>query len=420
MRKGFTMGDAGSPALDLALAPAPSDATAVVRELDEATAGLDAPIGALSVPALAANARSLSERAGRLPIRVASKSVRVRAVLHAVLALPGFAGVLAYTLREALWLAETVPDVVVGYPSADRGAIARLCASESLARRVTLMIDDLDQLDLVDSVVPAGRRGDVRVCLEVDVALTHRALGRLGVWRSPIATADDARRLAEAIVRRRGFRLVGLMAYEAQLAGLGDSPAGRPVRAAVVRSVHRRSREEVADRRAAAVSAVSAVTPLEFVNGGGTGSLESTSDDPSVTEAAAGSGLFGPHLFDQYSAFTPLPAAAFALPVVRRPSPRRVVIAGGGWMASGPVGRDREPRVVLPEGLRPEPREGFGEVQTPLVGAAADAVAVGDRVWLRHAKAGELSEHLDRFALVSEGGVLGHIPTYRGEGKAFL
>ena len=159
---------------------------------------------------------------------------------------------------------------------------------------------------------------------------------------------------------------------------------------------------------------------LEFVNGGGTGSLERTSADPSVTEIAAGSGIFGGHLFDGYEHFTPAPAAAFALDVVRRPGPVHATILGGGWIASGPPAADRLPRIVWPEGLRMEPREMAGEVQTPVSGSAARRLAPGDRVWFRHTKSGELAEHLNEFAVVEGDEVVDTLPTYRGEGKAFL
>src|SRR5690606_35909591 len=181
------------------------------------------------------------------------------------------------------------------------------------------------------------------------------------------------------------------MAYEAQIAGLTNK--GKPI----IQAMQRRSAAELRERRGRAVELVRRVADLEFVNGGGTGSLESTHADPSVTEVAAGSGLFGPHLFDGYTAFRPAPAAAFALPVVRKPAAGIATLLGGGWIASGPPGRDRLPRIEWPRGLRMLPREGAGEVQTPVAGAAARELAVGDRVWLRHAKAGELSEHLDAF-----------------------
>jgi len=225
--------------------------------------------------------------------------------------------------------------------------------------------------------------------------------------------------LARAVTARRGFRLVGLMSYEAQIAGLGDDPPGRPWRGRVVRAVQAASVRELRRRRRASVAATSRVAPLEFVNGGGTGSLQLTSAERWVTEVAAGSGLYGPTLFDAYRAFSPWPAALFALPVVRRPGPGLVTVFSGGWPASGPPGPDRIPVPVYPTGLRLIPTESAGEVQTPLRGVAADRLALGDRVWFRHAKAGELCERVDRLLLVGPDGAVEPVPTYRGEGRCF-
>jgi D-serine deaminase-like pyridoxal phosphate-dependent protein len=413
--------------IDLSVAPATQpwlSAATYWQGLTDATAELDPPCAVIHLGALAHNAHDMLRRADGKPIRVASKSVRVREVLDAVLALPGYAGVLAYTLSEALWLAADEPgrpgtrDVVVGYPTAERAAIARLAASPELAARVTLMVDSVAQLDLVDDVVPPGRREPIRVALELDASWNGPA-GHVGVWRSPVHTAAAARSLAQHIVERPGFALVGMMSYEAQIAGQGDDPAGRPAFAQTVRWMQRRSKAELLERRAAAVASVRDLAQLEFVNGGGTGSLEFTSADPSCTEIAAGSGLFGGHLFDNYRGFAPAPATAFALSVVRRPKRETATVLGGGWIASGPPGLDRMPRPVWPAGLELAPREMAGEVQTPLSGPAAEALRPGDRVWFRHTKSGELSEHVNEFALVGEHGVVGTTPTYRGEGKAF-
>ncbi|WP_130176151.1 alanine racemase [Cryobacterium sp. SO1] len=388
--------------------------------LTEATSGLDTPVGALHLGALRHNTQDLLRRAQGTPIRVASKSLRVRGVLEAVVALPGYRGVLAYTLAEALWLAETLDDIVVGYPSADTSAILRLARSAELAGRITLMVDSIAHLDLIDAVIAPPQRERIRVCLELDASWNAPVLGHLGVWRSPVHTPEDARALAVGIVSRPGFDLVGLMAYEAQIAGLGDRPDARPVQGRLNRWVRNRSIVDINTRRAAAVAAVRQVADLEFVNGGGTGSLESTHADTSVTDIAAGSGFFGGHHFDNYSGFRPAPAAAFALSVVRKPTASTAALLGGGWIASGPPGADRSPRLVWPEGLALVPREMAGEVQSPVTGAAAAELQVGDRVWLRHTKSGELSEHLNEFALVDDGIVVDMLPTYRGEGKAFL
>jgi len=419
-----------SSAIDLSLPPQASrrrwgNPALYWPSLTAATAHLDAPVAVLELDALRANAHDMLRRAGGTPIRIASKSVRVRAVVEAALALPGFRGVLAYTLPEALWLAEgdnehePIDDVVVGYPTAACSAIHRLATSPELSSRVTLMIDSVDHLDLIDSVAAPGHRESVRVALELDASWLG-PVGRIGVFRSPVHTPDDAEKLAAHIAARPGFTLVGMMAYEAQIAGQGDAPAGRPGYAATVRWMQRNSKAELLERRAAAVAAVRRVAELEFVNGGGTGSLEFTSSDPSVTEIGAGSGLLGGHLFDNYRSFSPAPAAAFALDVVRKAQAGSATILGGGWVASGPPAADRLPSIVWPTGLRMAPREMAGEVQTPVSGPNAAGLRTGDRVWFRHTKSGELSEHVNEFVLVEGGEVVGSVPTYRGDGKAFL
>ncbi|WP_350349425.1 amino acid deaminase/aldolase [Agromyces sp. G08B096] len=397
-----------------------SDPAAYWPELTRATCGLDAPVGVLHLGALRHNAADMARRAHGRPIRVASKSIRVRAVIEALLRLPAYHGVLAYTLAEAIWLASSVDDLVVGYPTAERESLRRLGTDPDLASRIAIMVDSPAQLDLVDAVLPPGRREEVRVCLELDASWKAPVLGHLGVRRSPVHAPADAGALAAYIAERPGFRLVGVMAYEAQIAGVVNRPEGRPVEGAVNRWMQSRSMPELAERRALAVEAVRRHADLEFVNGGGTGSLESTAADASVTEIAAGSGIFGGHLFDGYAHFTPAPAAAFGLDVVRRPGPDHATVLGGGWIASGPPAHDRLPKPVWPEGLEYVAREAAGEVQTPLTGDAARSMRVGDRVWFRHTKSGELSEHLDAFQLVDDGEIIDELPTYRGEGKTFL
>jgi D-serine deaminase-like pyridoxal phosphate-dependent protein len=232
--------------------------------------------------------------------------------------------------------------------------------------------------------------------------------------------------MAREVLSRSGLELRGVMAYEAQIAGVGDDPPGRPLRARAVRAMQARSGAELARRRGAIVAAIAAeldsagAPPLRFVNGGGTGSLQRTTAEAAVTELAAGSGLYGPLLFDAYRAFTPQPAALFALPVVRRPGPGVVTALGGGYLASGPADAARLPRPYLPPGLELDRQEGAGEVQTPLLGAVADGLAVGDRVYLRHAKAGELCERFNRLYLLEGERIVGEAPTYRGEGQCFL
>ncbi|GAA4569526.1 amino acid deaminase/aldolase [Micromonospora coerulea] len=391
--------------------------------LDRATAHLDPPYAVVDLAAFDANATALAERAGGKPVRVASKSVRSRDLLTRALGRPGWRGVMAFTLPEASWLVRTgiSTDVLVAYPTADRGGLAELANDPALADAVTLMVDGTEQLDLVDEVCPPARRPALRVCLELDAS--WRPLGgrvHVGVRRSPVHSARAAGALAAAVAGRPGFRLVGLMSYEAQIAGLGDAPPGQAVLGTAIRVAQRGSYRELLARRAAAVAAVREHADLEFVNGGGTGSVAATSADPAVTEVTAGSGLYGPTLFDAYRAWRPTPAAFFACAVVRRPAPGLATVLGGGWIASGPAAGSRLPRPWLPAGLKLLGPEGAGEVQTPLTGAAAATLRVGDRVWFRHAKAGELCEHVNELHLVDGDAVVATVPTYRGEGRAFL
>lgn len=413
--------DLAAPALRAAAAARPwQQPAAYWRGMTAATKDFSAPVLALGVEALAHNAHDLLRRAGGLPIRVASKSVRSRGVLEAVLALPGYEGVLSFSAAEAVWLSETVENIVVAYPTADRAALKALAQSERAAARVTLMVDSYEQLDFIDSVIAPSKRPSIRICIDFDASWRSKALGHVGALRSPIHSPEHLRGFAGQVVRRPGFTLVGVMSYEAQLAGVGDQPIGKPVEGIVMRRMQSASRAELRERRSLGLRLVREVADLEFVNGGGTGSIESTAAESGITELGVGSGLYGPRLFDNYRSFTPAPALAFALDVVRRPNPHTVTLHGGGWIASGPGGADRLPQLMWPEGLKYSSREGAGEVQTPVIGRATRDLRVGDRVWLRHVKAGEPLEHSAAVVPVL-GGIAGEpILSYRGEGQRFL
>jgi D-serine deaminase-like pyridoxal phosphate-dependent protein len=398
------------------------------ERLERATAELQAPFALVDLDALDANAADMERRAAPKPIRLASKSVRCRGLQERILARPGFRGTLAFTLPEALWLASHgARELLVAYPTTDRESLCVLASGAPGAGEVAVMIDSTAQLDQIEAARAPGSELPVRVCIDVDAG--WRALGgrlRIGARRSPVHTPEQAAALVREVLARNDVHLVGIMAYEAQIAGVGDSPPGHPLRALAIRAMQARSARELAVRRAAVVAAVqealaaAGAPALAFVNGGGTGSLERTAREESVTEVAAGSGLYGPTLFDAYRAFAPKPAALFALPVVRRPGRGVVTALGGGYLASGAGDGARLPRPYLPKGLRLDPREGAGEVQTPLLGAPAERLAIGDRVYFRHAKAGELCEHFASVHLLQGARVVDELPTYRGEGRCFL
>ncbi len=426
---------AGTAASAGAAARPPTPEQAYER-LERATADLQAPFALIDLDAMNANARDLVRRAGGKPIRLASKSLRCRGLQERVLAGEGFRGTLAYTLPEALWLAEHgARDIVVAYPTADEAALRELAehardhgaTSTDGAGSIAVMVDSAEQLPLIERAARAAGDVRVRVCLDIDAG--WRAFGgrvRVGVKRSPAHTPQQAAELASAVVASDRAQLIGVMMYEAQIAGVGDTPPGRPLRARAIRAMQAMSTRELAARRGAVVEAVEAVLAragepsLELVNGGGTGSLERTSRERAVSELTAGSGLYAPGLFDAYRAFSPAPAALFALPVVRRPGPGVVTALGGGYLASGAGDGARLPHPYLPAGLRLDREEGAGEVQTPLLGKAADELALGARVYLRHAKAGELCERFTTMHVLEGDRIVDELPTYRGEGACFL
>lgn len=384
------------------------------------------PVAVLDLDAFDANAADLARRAQGTPIRVASKSLRVRRLIDHVLTRPGFRGVLAYTLPEALWLVEHgATDVVVAYPTADRSALSRLATDEQAREAITVMVDETAQLDLILDAAraPSGapvlsQRRRIRVAIELDAAYSPLPGVRMGALRSPLRRPHQVLDLAREVQDRPGLSLVGLMAYEGQIAGVTD--AARTPYGAAVRVMKALSAREIAERRAATVAAVRQIADLAFVNGGGTGSIETTRTEDAVTEIAAGSGLIGPGLFDGYQGFCPRPALLLGLSVVRRPARGVATLLGGGWVASGVPGADRLPTIHHPPGLRFAPQEAAGEVQTPVIGEAAERLRVGDTVWLRHAKAGEPAEHALDYQLLSGGEVVAAAPTYRGEGRLFL
>lgn len=399
-----------------------ADRTALGQRLNAAMAAepvsWPTPCMVVDLDAFDANAADLVRRAAGKPVRVASKSLRVPALIRRALAHQGFAGILAYTLAEAIWLAEQdiSDDIVVGYPSVDRAAIAHLTGDDKLSATITLMVDSHDHLDVIDAARTSDR--EVRLCLDADAGLVLPGT-RVGPKRSSIHEVTGAARLARQIAARPGFKLVGAMTYEGQVAGVPDAVPGQGPRSFIVRGIKRASVRQLARRRAAVAAALANFADLEFFNAGGSGSVETTVGDPVVTEVAAGSGLLVPTLFDNYRAFRPRPAAFFGLPVTRRPDHETATVHGGGLIASGPTGASRVPTPWAPPQLEITGIEGAGEVQTPLVGSGAAGLRVGDMVWFRHAKSGELFEHTNVAHLLVEDAFVEHVLTYRGAGQSW-
>lgn len=401
--------------------PAELDPQGRLRRYRAAFVDVDAPFAFVDLDAMWANAGQVLARAGDKPIRVASKSLRCRPLQRAVLdADKRFDGLLTFTLPETLWLAESgFTNLLLAYPTTDRAALRALGELTAAAPETApiITVDDAEHLDYIE----AATDKPVRVCLDLDAGY-RRARGRvrIGPKRSPLHTPEQAHAFAAEIARRPQMTLVALMCYEGHIAGVGDDVAGKHIQNTVVRRMQRASFDQLRKRRARAVELVGEVAALQIVNAGGTGDLQLVAQEPAITEATAGSGLYAPTLFDSYSTFTPAPAAMFALPVSRRPGPSTVTALGGGYLASGVGAKDRMPTPYLPTGLRLDAMEGTGEVQTPLHGDATADLSLGDSVFFRHAKAGELCERFDRLHLVRGAEIVETVPTYRGEGQTFL
>lgn len=377
-----------------------------------ATAHLPAPLAIVDEDAFEANAADLRRRAGGVPIRVATKSVRVPELITRALDMEGFAGTMTFSLGEAIWLVRRgiTDDALMGYPTVDEAGLGELAGDSALRAAITLMVDDVAHLDAL-AALPRSGETPFQVCLDIDASLRIGPV-HVGVRRSPVRTPGQARTLAQEALAR-GITVRGLMFYEAQVAGLNE----RGLRAPVIRAIKKLSLAELATRRTEVLDAVQSVTgpaPL-LVNGGGSGSVAETAGAAAITEVTSGSGLFVPTLFDHYASFTPRPAAFFGLDVVRRPGPGYACVFGGGYIASGPIGPDRAPTPLRGTYVG---TEGAGEVQTPLRFRPGTEPSIGERVWFRHAKAGELMEHFAQVHLV-RGSSVRTVDTYRGHGFPF-
>ncbi|MCX7764600.1 MAG: alanine racemase [Bacteroidia bacterium] len=350
------------------------------------------PLALLDEEALYENARRVLTYAGKLPVRIATKSIRSPAVLRRLFSFSErFQGLLCMSAREALYLAqEGFDNFFIGYPFYQA---AELEAFRTLLERgfqVVAVVDHPAQVDALEKALE-GTTLRAPVCMEVDVSSDWGIL-YFGVRRSPIRTAEEAVKLAQYIRTKPHLNLIGLLAYEAQIAGVGDKGLGW--KSPILRLLKSRSYKEVVQQRKEIVEALQgAGFSLSLINGGGTGSLPETAADSTVTEVTAGSAFYAPALFDHYQKVSFVPAAGFSIEIVRRPAADIFTCHGGGYIASGAVGKEKLPKPWLPPHARFFPHEGAGEIQTPVQIPNPPAfIDIGAPLYFRHAKAGELTQ----------------------------
>jgi len=367
------------------------------------------------------NIRQIAQRAKNKKIRIASKSVRCVGLLrHTLQASHHYRGIMSYSGPETVWLSrQGFDDLLIGYPVWHPRQIDEICGELRKGKSITLMVDLKEHVTHIQEI---GKKFNtvIPVCMDIDMTSVFPGV-RFGVWRSSINNVRQAIELHRVIKDSAFVRLDGVMGYEAAIAGVGDKHKGKALRNLAVKFFKKKSAKEIAKRRGEIIEALKRDgAELKFVNGGGTGSLEWTTQEDRVTEVTVGSALYSSALFDYYTNFKHQPSAAFAVEITRRPAENIFTCHGGGYIASGAAGADKQPKPYLPEGIELIPQEGAGEVQTPFTYYGNENLQLGDPVFFRHAKAGELCERFNSLYLISKGKITAEVPTYRGEGQCFV
>ncbi len=383
--------------------------------------GQQFPLAYIDIELLEANIKNIIPKAQGKKIRIASKSVRIPAVIKRILESSDvFQGLMCYSPREAVFLSQQgFDDLLMGYPVWNRADIEPIVDELKKGKTIVFMVDRKEHVERLDAI---AKELDVTipVCLDIDMSSDYPGI-HFGVWRSSIFGKKEAMALASVIKRSSNIKLDGVMGYEAQIAGLGDNEPGKAMMNSIIRFLKGKSVKEIAQRRKEIVEGVIEMGfELRFVNGGGTGSMDTTCTEDAVSEVTVGSGFFSPGLFDNYRDFKFLPAAAYAVEIVRKPKEGLYTCLGGGFIASGETGKQKQPKIFLPLGAKLTDQEGTGEVQTPVEYAGSEKLEFGDPIFLRHSKAGELYEHFNEVHLVSNGEIVGKEKTNRGHGFAFL
>ena len=383
--------------------------------------GIRMPFAFVDLDKFDQNIQDILQRAGDKKIRIASKSIRCLALLKRILqANVQYQGIMAYSAAEAVWLANNgFDDILVAYPCIDKNEIEQVMAMIAQGKKIYLMTDSLAHLELLENIA-AKSSIILPICVDVDLSMPFMGI-HFGVHRSSIKQLSDLEVYLNNLKSCKHLELQGLMGYEAQIAGVGNKQRGKKLLSMAVRYLQKRSIPLLRKKRADFLFLIREYgINLVFVNGGGTGSLESTKNESGVTEVAVGSGFYAPTLFDQYTQFQHAPSAAYAIAITRQPKANIYTCLGGGYTASGAAGMDKVPMPYLPEGCALDINEQAGEVQTPIYYNGKELLKIGDPIFMRHAKAGELCERFNELYLLSKGQIIDTVPTYRGQGQCFL
>ncbi|MGN7401889.1 amino acid deaminase/aldolase [Cytobacillus praedii] len=374
----------------------------------------------LDLDAFDENCKKIAEKANRKTIRIATKSIRSVSLLSRILQSNQiFKGLMSFTPQESIFLSEKgFDDILLGYPCWDMDALIKIAKINQTEKKIILMVDSFEHIDHLQRIA-LETSGKFYLCIDVDMSTTFANL-HFGVRRSPLNNDETVLQLAKKIQQSSKLKLIGIMGYEAQIAGVSDRMPSQYLKNTFISYLKKKSIPEIAVRRTKVIQRLKEEgIPLSLVNGGGTGSLLTTTLEDYVTEVTVGSGFYSPLLFDYYQSFNYKPSLFFALPIVRKPAPNIYTCLGGGYIASGAVGKDKMPKPVYPVGGKLLPLEGAGEVQTP-VHYENLSLDLGDAIVFRAAKAGEICERFKEIICISNQQIVYRFDTYRGEGECFL
>lgn len=382
---------------------------------------LQHPLAYVDVDLLDENIHSILARAKQKQIRLASKSIRCTAVLkHILNSSKQFQGIMTFSAQEVVMLSQQgFDDLLMGYPIMNLSDLNAIAQEIENGKQIVLMVDKPVHLQIIQQAADVNQQ-QFKICIDLDLSIDYPGL-HFGVWRSSITNMQQLQVFLEEIKKYNGVELVGLMGYEAQVAGVGNQQQGQALKNKVIQQLQKSAIKKIAAKRAKAIDIIKKEGfNLILVNGGGTGSIESTIEEDVVTEVTVGSGFYNSHLFDNYHQFQHQPAAGFALQITRNPKANIYTCAGGGYIASGAIEQSKAPKPYLPHNCKLDKLEGAGEVQTPIHYAGQQKLNIGDSIFFRHAKAGELCERFNSLHLIKNGQIIDEVKTYRGQGYCFL
>src|SRR5215471_1755597 len=163
-------------------------------------AGRQMPFAYLDLDLLEQNIRQVLSRARGKQVRLASKSIRSVPVLRRILESdPGFQGIMCFTAREAVYLAnQGFSNLLLGYPAWHQDDYRAVARATRDGAQITLMVDSRAHIERIQEVASA-HQVILPVCLDIDMSLPVPGL-HFGVWRSPLRTPEQVRPLLELIL----------------------------------------------------------------------------------------------------------------------------------------------------------------------------------------------------------------------------